>query len=253
MQGGSTLSTKTVTGTGTSAQVVFDNLNQNLNSNDTREYTVVATIRKEGTGTSGTAFDSGDTLTASTTVNALWDVSDVNGVSVIPTGASVGGTVTFQTIGLIVAKTGITANKNVGTVGSGDNTQYAINFNVSAGDQDIYIDRSVQNTLNPSAAGGGIAWATTTSSTPGVTNAGTANVTAADTNFGDTTTSYKIPAGSTRTFTLNVVLTATGTGFTGVQLTGINWDTVSNTNSSTNYYTSGLDQFKTTDVSMTTH
>ncbi|MDB5194882.1 MAG: baaA1 [Parcubacteria group bacterium] len=254
MQGSNTISTKTVTGTGTSAQVVFDNVNQNLTSNNTQEYTVVATIRKMGSGTSGTAFDSNDTITASTSPSGSWDVSDSNGNTVAPTGSSIGGTVTFQTVGLTIAKVSATANKSLGTtVGSGDNTQYAITFTATAGDQDIYIDRSIQNTLTPSAAGAGTAWATTTSSTAGVTNAGTANLTAADTNSGDTATSYKVPAGSTRTFTLNVTLTATGTGFTGVQLTGINWDTVSNTNSSTNYYTAGLDQFKTADVSMTTH
>ena len=51
----------------------------------------------------------------------------------------------------------------------------------------------------------------------------------------------------------DVALTATATGFTGVQLTGINYDTDTNTNDSALYYTSGLDTFKTADVSMGVH
>ena len=255
MQGSKTLETKTVTSSGSSAQVVFDNLsNQVINSGDSQNYTVVATVRKLGTGSSGTSFDAGDTIVATTSASAAWDAEDRNGNTVNPTGSVTGGVVTFQTTGITVTKTDASYTKTVGqNAGEGDQTQYSISFKVTAGDDDLYIDRSIQKTLNPSVAGGGIAWATTTSSNANVTNAGVTNFSAADSNSGDTGTSFKIPSGTTRTFTLNVTLTATATGFTGVQLTGINYDTDSNTNDSALYYTANLDTFKTADVSMSTH
>jgi len=76
------------------------------------------------------------------------------------------------------------------------------------------------------------------------------NLTASETNSSDTGSAYRVPAGSSRTFTLNVTMTATGTGFTGVRLTGIAYGT---TTSFGNTYSAGLDTFKTQDVSMTTH
>ncbi|MGE5541277.1 MAG: peptidoglycan-binding domain-containing protein [Bacillota bacterium] len=252
MQGSKTLRTKTVSASSTSATIVFDNIDRDLNADDTTDFTVVANIKETG----GT-FGAGDTLTASTTGSLSgWDAEDQNGEQIDTAdinGSATGGTITFQTTGVTVAKSSATATKTAATVSPGaDYTQYAINFTVTAGDDDIYIDRSVQNTSSPSAAGAGVAWATTTSSTSGVTDQGTSNVTASGTDSGDTATSYRVAAGTSRTFTLNVTLTATGTGYTGVVLTGINYDTDSNTNDSTLYFTSGLDTFKTNDVLMTT-
>lgn len=256
MRGNTTLDTKTIpSSAGTYEEIVFNNVDEDVSEGDSENFTVVANVRSMGTGSSGTAFDAGDTVVATTSsVSNSWDIEDSNGDNVNPTGSVTGGTVTFQTTGITVAKTDATYNKTVGqNTGEGDQTQYSLTFKVTAGDDDLYIDRSIQRTTSPTAAGGGVAWATTTSSTQGATNMGVSNLSVGDTNNGDTATSYKIPAGTTRTFTLNVTLTATQTGFTGVMLTGINYDTDSNTNDSTLYYTAGLDTFKTADVSMTTH
>jgi peptidoglycan hydrolase-like protein with peptidoglycan-binding domain len=247
MKGSTVLKSKTVSA-GSYGVIVFDNVNLTASQDATTEYSVQADLK------STASYPVGTTVVASTTGSlAGWDVSDVNGNNTTISGSAVGGTVTLTTTGVTVAKGNMTAQTTAGLAGAGDVTQYALPFTVTAGDDDLYIDRSTQRTLSPSAAGGGIAWATTTSSTAGVTGAAATSFSAADTNNGDTATSFKVPAGTTRTFTLNVSLTATGSGFTGVMLTGINYGTVSNTDTSTQYYTANLDTFKTQDVFMTTH
>jgi peptidoglycan hydrolase-like protein with peptidoglycan-binding domain len=244
MKGSTTLRSKTVT-TGSTNTIVFDNVDLDLNEDTTATYSVVADIRPT------TAYTTGTTITASTTANLSgFDVSDSNGDTATLSGSAVGGTITLSTTGISVARNSATTQTTTGLAGAGDTTQYSISFSVTAGDEDIFIDRSIQSTTTPTIAGGGVAWATTTSSTSGVTNQGVASFSASDTNTSDTTTSFRIPAGTTRTFTLNVSLTATGSGFTGVMLTGINYDTDTNTNDSTLYYTANLDTFKTNDVFM---
>ncbi len=254
MQGGNVLSTKTLTNATGFQEVVFDNLTQAISKDATTEYTVVATMKKIDAGGSNT-FSSGDGITATTTATgtANFDVSDAQGNTVTPTGAVQGRVQTFQALGITVTQVSTTANTNIGTIGSGDNTQYGITFKMTAGDQDLYLSRTIARSATSPAS---VTWATTTSSTASSTDQGTAGLTAADTNSGDLTAVYKIPAGSTRTFTLNVTLVEKlvgSAGITGVQLTGLGYGTT--TSPAANYltYTSGLDQFKTTDKSMTVH
>jgi len=257
MQGSTVLSTKTITGTGVTSEVVFDNLNQTIAQDATTNYSVVATIRKMGTGTSGTAFDVGDTLQATSSPDVANDIVDADGAALTLSGSVTGGLMTFQPTGITITKNSATTNTSVGSkVGQGDNTQYAINFSVKADDPDLYIVRTLtrlaSTSVSPSGSNTGVNWATTTSSTQGVTSASIAtNLSAGDTNSSDTSTYYKVPAGTSRTFTFNATLIATSTGFTGVQLVGVNWNT--SASASTNYFTSGLDQFKTADVSMIVH
>ncbi len=252
MDGSTVVRSKSVS-TGTTGIVVFDNVNKDIARDASQTWSVVVDLKKE------TAYSDGTTLIASTTSGLTGhDVEDVHGNTATLSGSAVGHTQTLQATGITVTAGSIAANKTVGTTaGSGDNTQYVIPFTVKAGDDDLYIGRGGPTRLSsasvsPSASAGGVNWATTTSSTFGVTSATIgANLSASDTNSSDTASAYKIPAGSSRTFTLNVTMTATSTGFTGVQLVGINYSLTSTLG--TTYYTSGLDQFKTTDVSMTTH
>ena len=244
MDGSTVIRSKSV-GAGTTGTVIFDNVSKDISEDSTATWSVVVDLKKES------AYSDGTTLIASTT-SALsgHDVEDDNGNTVTLSGSAVGHTQTLQAIGVTVTSGNITATKSVGTTaGSGDTTQYSIPFTVKAGDDDLYISRSLSRSLSPSTSA--VTWATTTSSNAGVTSSSFgANLSANDTNTSDTGSAYRIPAGSSRTFTLNVTLTATATGFTGVQLTGIGYGTSSSFGSS---FTSGLDQFKTQDISMTTH
>ncbi len=255
MKGSTVLATKTISTTGTTVEVDFNNLNETILQDASAGYSVVATVRKIGTGASGSAFDNGDTLKASIfSGSGAWDVLDSTGYGTILSGSVVGGLFTLQSTGITVTQVSTSAITNIGTVGSGDNTQYAISFKLMAGDQDLYLSRTTNRSLTPSTTV--VTWATTTSSTASSTDQGTASLTAADTNSADAASggiAYKIPAGSTRTFTLNVTLVEKlvgSAGLSGVQLTGLGYGTTTAFGST---FTSGLDQFKTQDKSMTVH
>jgi hypothetical protein len=254
MDGSTVVRSKSVS-TGTTGTVVFDNVNADIAKDATKTWSVVVDLKKQ------TAYSDPTTLVASTTpLLTGHDIEDSHGNTVTGgnlTGSAAGKVHTLQATGITVTAGSIAANKTVGTTaGSGDNTQFVIPFTVKAGDDDLYINRTGPTRLATAAtapgSNQGVTWATTTSSTFGVTSATIgANLSASDTNSSDAAGYYKIPAGSSRTFTLNVTMTATSTGFTGVQLLGINYS-LSTSFASLNY-TSGLDQFKTTDISMTTH
>jgi hypothetical protein len=76
MKGSKTLDTATVSGSGTSARVVFNDLDETIDADDTETYDVVADIRRVQTAGGGSAFTTGDTLTASTSNNSSWDIED---------------------------------------------------------------------------------------------------------------------------------------------------------------------------------
>lgn len=251
MKGSTVLKTKTLsTGNDIGKTVVFDNIDEVISKDSSVNYTVVVNVRKID---SGNTFNSGDYLYATTTGSAAsWDVEDENGSTVTPSGALTGNNITFQSTGITVAKTDASYSKTVGqNAGEGDKTQYSIAFKVTAGDDDLYISRVISNGTTTSTSA--IRWATTTSSTQGATASNPAaatNFAAGDTNNSDAAGYFKIPSGSSRTFTLSVTLTATTTGFTGVQLTSIAYGTTTALGTA---FASGLDTFKTADVSMTTH
>ncbi|MDB5189577.1 MAG: Penicillin-resistant dd-carboxypeptidase-like protein [Parcubacteria group bacterium] len=256
MKGSTVLKSKSATSTGVSQTFTFDNIDQDISKDDTSTYSVVVAVRK--IDASGSTFTSGDTLMATVSGAGAWDVEDANGSSVTPTGSLVGNAVTFQQTGITVTKTDASYSKTVGqNANEGDKVQYSISFKVTAGDDDLFIKNAVTNlgSTSPSAVttSGGVQYATTTSSTASTTSA--TNLSVADFNSSDTSSYFKVPSGTTRTFTLNVTLTETGatgsTGYAGVQLVGFDYGT--STAAITTKYTSGLDTFKTADVSMSVH
>jgi peptidoglycan hydrolase-like protein with peptidoglycan-binding domain len=263
MKGNDVLKSKSITSTGTFQEVVFENLDEQIDQDDSENYTVVATIRK--IDSAGSTFGSGDYLFATTSApgqNNTWDVEDEDGNTITPTGSLTGNNISFQATGITVTKVDASYTKTVGqNAGEGDKTQYSIKFKVTAGDDDLYIGRAITRLTSPATTptgnASGVNWATTTSSTASTTAASPAtNLAADDTNNADVAGYFKVPSGTSRNFTLNVTLTAAGptgtaTGYTGVQLVGINYSTT--TTIGAVYYTSGLDTFKTADVLMTTH
>ncbi len=247
MKGSTVLKSKTVSGSGTNATVVFDNIDDTIDQDNTDTYKVVATI-KEFNG----SFNAGDTLVASTTgSNTDWDVSDVNGETVTTSSSVVGGTITFTGTGISASLSGTpTSSKTVGTIaGDADKMNGSISFKVSAGDEDVYMDASLlqgSTTLNSTSSGFG--WATTTTSNTGTSTGYSASLSASDTNSGDVAGQYfKIPAGTTRTFTLVASIpTGRDGGTLGMRITGFNYGTTSS--DMTMVYDFNLDSFKTADV-----
>jgi hypothetical protein len=256
MHGSTVLSSKTV-GTGTCGAtqcyqvVTFDNVNQTISKDSTESYSIVADFKGDA------SYADNTTVIASTTTSG-WDVSDTNGATVTPSAAAVGNTMTVTATGLSIALGTITTDPTVGLSGAGDTTQYTIPFTITAGDNDIYIGTAKTKlplvTTSPSASAGGLNYATTSGSTFGATGEPTAAFTASNVITGDTTGAFKVGANTSRTFTFTAALTATTTGattsgFTGVQIVGVNYGPTSTLG--TTYFTSNLDTFKTGQIYMT--
>jgi hypothetical protein len=243
MRGSTALKTKTVpTGAGCET-VVFDSIDKDISQDSTDTYSVSATLKKQ----SGN-YTSGTTLTASTTGSLAWDVEDSNGNSVTPTGGSQGGTMTLQTTGITVALNG-TPDSPVVTAhqGTHDTFTATISFKVTAGDDDLWIAKSVAS--SSTAQGAKVTWDLADGSTGGVAStSGALDASGSTTN--DSASGYKVSAGSTRTFTLTVTGTGNTTGLVGVKLVGIGYDTDSTVTNSTTIYTTGLSDFKTPKVTV---
>ncbi len=228
MKGDTVLKSKTLS-TGTYGTVTFDNMSETIAKDATATYSIVADLKGDA------SYADGTTLIASTTTSG-WDVEDADGNSITPSAAAIGNTMTLTATGISVAAGNITAtNNNSSLAGVGQVGTFTIPFTVTAGDNDVFIN---------GVAGTGITFATTTGSGSGITGVASSAFTAADSITGDSGSVYKVNAGTSRSFTLTVAFTATSTGFTGVQLTGIKYGPTVGSQPST--YTSNLDTFKTT-------
>ncbi len=242
MKGDTVIKTKTL-GTGTGALVTFDKLAQTIAKDATATYTIVADLKGDS------AYADGTTLIASTTTSG-WDVSDADGGSVTPSSQVVGNTMTLTASGISVTKGTVTSSVAAGLTGAGDIATFVLPFTVTAGDNDAYISGVV---AKGAAANNQIRYGTTTTSTQGATGEPTANLAVSDVVTGDSAGAYyKVLAGTSRTFTLNVAITASTTGVTagyvGTILNGIGYGATSSLGST---YTSNLDTFKSNDVYVT--
>lgn len=245
MKGSTVLKSKTLS-TGSNGQVTFDNLGQIISKDATADYSIVADLKGDS------AYADGTTLLASTTV-AGWDVSDADGATVTPSAAAGGNTMTLTATGISVAKGTFTTSVAPGLTGAGDIATFTMPFTVTAGDTAVFIAGSLtKGTANTS---GKIMYGTTTTSTSGATGEPTTSLQVADVVTGDSAGAYyKVNANTSRTFTLNVAITATTTGsvtagYVGTILNSIAYGATSS--ALTNYFTSNLDTFKTNDVYVT--
>lgn len=243
---GKTLDTVTIpTSAGTSYQALFEDLDYTIANGKTVTFDVVVDLND----TDVTTFATGTTLYATTTgSNSAWDVEDEEGDSVTPSGSLTGNSMTFYEDSIGVTLVSVAKSKSFSADASGEKDigKYDITFKIKAIGADMYIDRDVTADPNRDGSGAsasGFQWATTTDSTTGTTTT-SATVSATDTKTGDTTSYYKINDGSERTFTVSVELEAGIDGVAAVQLTGINWSTTSTLG--TQFYTTNLDDFKTT-------
>jgi hypothetical protein len=231
-------------------QVLFSDLDIDIAEGDTAEFSVYLDLNDADVST----FATSSTLYATTTgSNAAWDVEDEAGDSVTP-GGSVSNSndlITFHTEGLQVTLVSTDEEKSFSADDAGEQDQatYTIVFDVKALEEDIYLDRTV--TRDDATAGGtagdGFMWATTTDSSTG-TSSVAATISVADSSAEYSTTQYKVSAGSTERFTLQVVLEAKADGFAAVKLTAVNWTTNSADTTPDNFFTSGLSDFKTGNV-----
>jgi len=243
-QGGTVIASKTAS-SGSYNTITFNNINQTIPENSTEDYDIVADLKPDSQYSDGTWVE------ASTTVSG-WTVSDANGDTVTPTSVAGGNPQTLSASGISVVLGTPSATDVPTTIsGQGDTGDFVIPFTVTAGDNDIYISA----TPGMNHAAGDIDYGTTTSSNSGVTNQGVANLSASAQQGGgtqgDTAQAYRVPANTSRTFTLSVTYTATSTGYTGLQLTDIYYGT--SATSLTSDFTSNITTFQTQNINLVKH
>jgi hypothetical protein len=249
---GSVVESKTITSTALlSQQIVFDDLDIVIEDGETAEFEVFVDLNDHDAST----FATGTTLYATTTgSDAAWDVEDAAGDSVTPDGSvsNSGELLTFYIDGVSVSLVSASATRISVADASGENDvgEFKLVFDVTAIGSDIYLDRTVTDYDGANTAGDGFTWATTsdTSSTMATTSSNilSETISAGDTNSSDTTLIYKINEGQTRRFTLTVVVTAGGAdGSVAIELNAVNWTQDVGDATPDNFYTSGLDDFRT--------
>ncbi|MBC7836338.1 peptidoglycan-binding protein [Acetobacteraceae bacterium] len=135
--------------------------------------------------------------------------------------------------------------------GSQQNTgTFTMSFDVTAVDDDIYLDRSVTRVPPKEgiSAGDGFSWIVMPDSTTDAVSA-TAVVVTKETESGDSRGAFKVSEGETRRFTMVVTLEAAHAGTIALGLASINWTTDSSDTTPDNQYTAGLGSFQTSFLS----
>lgn len=233
----------------TGATILFDNLDFEINEDDEVEFTVTFDFNDDADQREGYTF-------AATVDASQIDAEDGEGDDVTVTGDVTGGDIELRTTGVSAKFVSSSATKAFEADASGEQDvgTFKITFDVTAFEEDIYLDRTV--TRDDSTAGGsageGFMWATTSDSTVGTTSL-SASISAQNSDSSDSTGIYKIDKGETRRFTLSVDLDASDIdGYAALMLTAINWTTDSGDSTPDNFYTTNLDDFKTDNLSLYT-
>jgi hypothetical protein len=142
------------------------------------------------------------------------------------------------------------------STGEQDQGEYELVFDVTAFDDDMYIDASTENDDGGNVAGQGVVYDINASPATSVATVSSATLTAAGTETLDQAGGeFWVEEGDTRRFTLNVVLAAEDgeDGSHEVVIESINWADATTAEAAggvidgdfTNYYTFNLDDFKT--------
>lgn len=243
---------------GTSYQVLFDDLDYDIDEGDTVVFQVLVDLNDADV----TTFATSSTLYATTTgSDASWDVEDSNGDAVTPDGSvsNSGDLLVFHTEGVsveLVSTSESVTFEGDGTAGQKQVGTFTIVVDITANGEDMYIDKSATRDtgLNPDgvgSAGNGFMYGTTSESTLG-TSTISAVMTASGSTSGDSTNTFKINSGDTRRFTLTISSEAQNDGVMGFQLYGVNWDDEDGA-SSANFYTSNMSDFKTDLLTLLVH
>lgn len=235
----------TASGTADSETVIFDDIDYTVEAGDEIEFIVEAKL----IATSG-VLDDGDTISAditSTERNAI-DAEDEAGEDLATTdmtGTATGGTHAMYDISftfeLKSVSSSITLAADPATTGSADTATYVIEFELTAFDGDITIDRSSEEG-GGDAADQGVEYIVTNAASNDTVSSLTS--TAGD-NTDDTGEAWLLEEGEPEEFTLTVAVTASADHFAKIYLESINWDEDVTDTDPDLYYTAGLGEEKT--------
>ncbi len=222
---GTTIDDVTVTnGTGTTATLVFNvDGDVTIDAGDRVEVELVLTFKSLASGNEGTTVTS-----AIATTNVAAEGAD----TFTSTGAATGKVHTLRTAGAILEAGDMseTLKTNSDTTTADDQGTFVVKFDVTAFDQDIYVNKSAVESTS-TATTQGVNFIVTDGS--GVRQVSAGTTTASLSSTADTEgTQYRVNEGETKTFTLTVTFDPTTSGFYGVQAYSFNFDETAGSNPS---------------------
>ena len=235
---------------GGTATVTFDNLDFAMDAGDTIEFTVMADM----TDMDGTVFAEGDSLEANVTSTNrdYMDVENEEGDQLSDSseksGTANGEAQEFRTEGVMLSL--VSTNANPGSADADQTGTFTIKFKVKAVGSAVYVSSQAAASLSTTGVG----------AIAGVERAGTAtiggtSVTVVNTTDADLTSgvgNYLIEEGEEETLEMVVTASLPTAGADGqfrALLRGLDWSTTDEY-PLTNTYTSNLDSFKTSYISL---
>lgn len=226
---GTTITDVTVTGGNATGTSVTATLTFNIDSDvtidagDRVEAELVLTFKSLAANLEGT------TVTANVYAGAI----DAEGADTFTsTGAATGKVHTLRTAGAILEAGDMTETlkTNSDTTTADDQGTFVVKFDVTAFDQDIYVNKSAVESTS-TATTQGVNFIVTDGS--GVRQVSAGTTTASLSSTADTEgTQYRVNEGETKTFTLTVTFDPTTAGFYGAQVYSFNFDETAGSNPS---------------------
>jgi hypothetical protein len=246
---GDVLDTVTIpSSAGTTYEVVFEDLDLEIEEGDEVSLEVVVDLNDED----ATTFPTGTTLYASVNGNAAaWDAEDENGEEADVTGSLTGETMTFVASGVTVEGVSTSAEDDpFGTSGSEQGT-YTIRFDVTAVEDDFYVYKGA-DIASSSSAGVIYTVKQDNTATSTLTASELSDNLTAESQSGDTSDYFLVREGDTRTFTLQVVVNPATTGFYSVELEAVRYDATEDNSAidDATFTVPNEDEFETDDVQL---
>jgi hypothetical protein len=232
---------------GSTETITFEDLDIDIEAGEEVELMVKVDVQD-----TGSALDNGDTIMADLTATEvdLIEAEDEAGEDVSTTdltGTANGEASAVYDEGIAVEFVGSSVEKTFTADATGEDDQgtFVIEFDITANDADMAIDKSSE-VADANAAGQGVEFSVTcTAGTPVLGSDLLESDTVEST---DTSDIFVIEEGTTRSFTLTVIYAADTTPTDGscyVTLTTINWDNDLADTTPDNFYEFNLSNFKT--------
>lgn len=228
--------------------VVFDNMDIDVDGNDTEKFTVRVDLEDTN---NGARYAEGATISVSVTSIDLFTDANGNDEGDINESISGGGdTHELRTEGIMVelvsTTKAITSAGDPATAGSTDKGTFTIVFDVTGFGSDQRLDKTTAEGVAASVvAGQGVLFSTTADTVI------TSSLTSSTTDTEDNVNVFELDENQKRRFTLTVVAESTD-DLAEVVLETINFGTATN-NTNASFYTFNLDEFKTGELFLNTY
>lgn len=202
----------------------FDDVDAMVDSDETVEFTLSVEI-----GPTSSDLDEGDTISFDLDGSDVEAEGADSGDNTDVSGSVNGSQFTFSTTGL-----GVGTDSSSSSDSDGDTATFTIRFDVSAGDEDVYVPDTAAEDSDADAGDAGAVYSLMHGNSDVTSGMGVSDIlTSTADEDGDF---FRVDAGNTETFTLSVSVTdAAGTGYFQVELDQIHYNDTDSTSGLTTF------------------